>query len=168
MTRITRQSINGTELTQEIVNNFSVQTICVSPEPIREYFIDNFNEFDDRYSVVLFDRTTNFIYGYILTRCNNIEHENIIFQGRQDIIDYLHGSQGLYISDIQIQEEIHSTPIYQLLNTIHLTYCGADFTIENLYIWMNLNEVIWTPTNQGKTFFPYTSNRVSGVFAPYI
>ena len=64
MTQIIRtESINGGDITQEVVNRLSTQSISVSPKEIRNYLHDKYGDRYDPYnSVVLFDAETIYIY----------------------------------------------------------------------------------------------------------
>lgn len=166
MTQIIRiDNINGGDFTQEIINRFSVQTIAVAPQEIRIFFQEKHGcGFDPYNSVVLFDFETNCIYGYILAHTSNIQNADALFDGQTKVIEFLKNGVGLYISNIVLRNEIKETPLIQLLNAIHLVYCNGDFNKISLYIWAELNEVLWSPTNQDDGFWPYGLNKVSRVF----
>lgn len=166
MTQINRvESINGGEISQEVVNRLSIQTIFVSPDGVKDFFYEkNSFEFDPYNSVVLFDSETNHIYGYILAHTLNIPNIDVVFANQTDIVKYLNNSNGLYISDIVLREEIKETPLVKMLNTLHLTYCEGNFNKEELYVWMDFGETVFAPTKQENGFSAISLNNVSRAF----
>ena len=166
MTQIERKvSINGRKLTQEIIDNLSAQSIAASPKEVQSYFYENEGyTFDPYNSVVLFERNSLEIYGYILAHGSNIQNIDIVFEGSESIIDYLKQSHGLYISNVVLQSEIKDTPLILLLNTLHGAYCESDLTKSGLYIWMNYRECLFAETRQEEPFYLYALNKVSRTF----
>lgn len=166
MTQINRvENINGGEITQEVVNRLSVQTIFVSPDEVKDFFMGNKKyTFDPYNSVVLFDTETKCIYGYILAHTLNIPNIDVVFVNQTDIIRYLNNSSGLYLSDIVLREGIKETPLVKLLNALHLTYCEGDFNKNGLYVWMDLGETVFAPTKQENGFSAISLNNVSKAF----
>ena len=166
MTQIIRiDNINGGDFTQEIINRFSVQTIAVAPQEIRTFFQEKHGcGFDPYNSVVLFDFETNCIYGYILAHTSNIHNADALFEGQTKIIEYLKNGVGLYVSTVVLRNEIKETPLIQLLNTIHFAYCNGDLNKIGLYIWIELDSVLFSPTSQDEGFWPNALNKVSKVF----
>ena len=64
---MTKQNFQEKELTQEIVDSFSVIPVVSSPKEIKDYFYQEYGYgFDAFHSVVLIDNSTKQIYGYIL------------------------------------------------------------------------------------------------------
>jgi len=166
MTVINRtESINGGDISQEIVNRLSTQTIIVSPDEVKDFFQSNVGiKFDPYNSVVLFDGETNCVYGYILAHTMDIPNIDVIFQHREDITTYLNNSNGLYISDVVIRKEIKDTPLIKLLNVLHLAYCEGNINKEGLYVWMDLGEVIFSRTKQDCGFSTILLNNISRTF----
>ena len=158
-------SINGGDFTQETVNRLTVQAISVAPQEIKQYFIDtHIDEYDPYNSVVLFDSETKCIYGYILAHTLDIPHVDIVYEGQEKIVDYLKNANGLYISCVVLRNGIKDTPLIQLLNLLHFVYCQGNTNKSGLYIWMDLGEIIWSPTEQEGSITPLGLNRVSRVF----
>ena len=166
MTQIIRtENINGGDITQEVVNRLSSQSVSASPKEICVYLRDKYGDRYDPYnSVVLFDSETKCIYGFILAHTLNISNADMVFQNQIDIIEYLSKSNGLYISDIVLREEIKDTPLVNLLNTLHFTYCEGDSNKEGLYVWMDLGEVVFAPTKQDNGFSAIGLNNISNAF----
>lgn len=166
MTQIIRtENINGGDITQEVVNRLSSQSIFVSPDEVKDFFWGNNRyTFDPYNSIVLFDTETKYIYGFILAHTLNISNADIVFRNQIDIIEYLSKSNGLYISDIVLREEIKDTPLVKLLNTLHFTYCEGDCNKEGLYVWMDLGEVVFAPTKQDNGFSAIGLNNISNAF----
>lgn len=166
MTQIIRtESINGGDITQEVVNKLSTQSISVSPKEICNYLHDKYGDRYDPYnSVVLFDAETIYIYGFILAHTLNISNADIVFRNKPHIIEYLSKSNGLYISDIVLREEIKDTPLVNLLNTLHFTYCEGDSNKESLYVWMDCGETVFAPTKQDNGFSAIGLNNISKAF----
>lgn len=166
MTQIVRtENINGGKITQEVVNRLSAQSIVVSPDEVKDFLFNNIGYTFDQYnSVVLFDIETKCIYGYILTRTLNIPNADLVFQSQTDIIEYLSKSNGLYISDIILREEIKDTPLINLLNTLHFTYCEGDCNKEGLYVWIDCGETVFASTKQENGFSAIGLNNISRAF----
>ncbi len=166
MTQINRvESINGGEITQEVINRLFVQTIFVSPDEVKDFFMGNKGYVFDPYnSVVLFDAETKCIYGYILAHTLNISNIDVVFSNQTKIISYLNNSNGLYLSNIVLREGIKETPLVKLLNTLHLTYCEGNFNKEGLYVWMDFGETVFAPTKQDDGFGATSLNNVSRAF----
>lgn len=158
-------SINGGDFTQEIVNRFTVQAISVAPQEIKQYFIDTHpNEYDPYNSVVLFDSETKCIYGYILAHTLEIPHVEIIYEGQRKVVEYLKNGKGLYVSNVVLRNGIKQTPLIQLLNLLHFVYCQGDTNKSGLYIWMDLGEIILSPTEQESGIKINLLNTVSRTF----
>lgn len=166
MTQIIRtKNINGGDISQEIVNRLSAQSVSTSPKEIGEYIHIKYGDSYDPYnSVVLFDTETNYIYGYILAHTLNIPNADVVFSNQTDIIRYISNSNGLFISDVVIREEIKDTPLVVLLNTLHITYCEGDFNKEGLYVWMDFGETVFESTKQENGFSAISLNNVSSAF----
>lgn len=166
MTQIIRTgNINGGDITQEVVNRLSTQSVSVSPKEISVYLRDKYGDRYDPYnSVVLFDYETKCIYGFILTHTLNIPNADLVFQNQIDIIEYLSKSNGLYISDIVLRKEIKDTPLVILLNALHFTYCEGNCNKEGLYVWMDLGEVVFAQTKQENGFSVIGLNNISMTF----
>lgn len=97
MTQIIRtESINGGDITQEVVNRLSTLSISVSPKEICDYLHDKYG---DRYapynSVVLFDAETKYIYGFILAHTLNISNADIVFRNQPHIMAQISSPQCL-------------------------------------------------------------------------
>ena len=166
MTQISRQeNINGGVITQEVINRLSTQSIFVSPDEVKDFFWGNNRyTFDPYNSIVLFDTETKYIYGFILAHTLNISNADIVFRNQPHVIEYLSNSDGLYISDIVLREEIKDTPLVKLLNTLHFTYCEGDCNKEGLYVWMDCGETIFAPTKQDNGFSAIGLNNISKAF----
>ncbi|MGN1255157.1 MAG: hypothetical protein ACI4T9_11305 [Prevotella sp.] len=167
MTTIKRiPRINGQPLTDNIVKSLVVQTISVSPQSVKNYVYEKHTyDFDPFNSVVLLNPQNNDIYGYILVKSLNIEHPDVVFSNRNDIIDYINKSNGLHIIDVVLESDIKDTPLIELLNTLQASWCDADFTKDNYYIWMDLGEIIFSPTKEDYGKFNLKGlNKVSRVF----
>ena len=166
MTQIIRtESINGGDITQDVVNRLSAQSIFVSPDEVKDFFLKNKGYVFDPYnSVVLFNIETKCIYGYILAHTLNIPDADVEFQNQTDIIEYISKSNGLYISDIVLREGMKDAPLIVLLNTLHSTYCEGDFNKEGLYVWIDCGETIFTPTKQENGFSTIGLNNISRAF----
>ena len=162
---IDKTSLSGKELTQVIVGNLSVQSIIVSPKEIRDLLYSKFGYgFDAYHSVVLFDKNTKQVYGYILAHLESITDTKFIFQNNPGLVKFLENSVGLYISHVVLHNEIKDTPLLLLLNTIHALFCDSQFKKYNLYVWMDKGEIIFTPTQQFEPFFYEGLNKVSKAF----
>ena len=165
MTRIIRtENINGGEVSKEVVNRLSTQTISPAPQVVREYFSNRWTEFDPYDSVVLFDYETNYIYGYILAHVLDIPNIDVVYNGQEQIIDYLKNGFGLFVSDVVLRNEIKGTPLIKLLNCLHFAFCQADVKKDKCYVWMDLGEIIWSPTKQNEGFSIYSLNNISRTF----
>lgn len=165
MTTISRvNSINGGDFTQEIVNNLHVQTIAAAPIEIKHFFQEKHDYKLDPYnSVVLFDSNTNCVYGYILAHTLDIPNIDIIYEGQTKIIEFLKNGFGLYITDVVLRHEIKETPLVNLLNGIHFSWCKGNLS-KSLYIWMDFGEILWSPTNQDEGFIVTAPNKVCKAF----
>ena len=165
MTQIDKTKLSGKELTQEIVDNFSVIPIVSSPKEIKDYFYQEYGYgFDAFHSVVLIDNSTKQIYGYILAHLSTIVDKKFIFQQEPGMVDFLCNSVGLYISHVVLHKDIKETPLIELLNTLHGLFCDSDFKKYNLYVWMERGEILYTPTQQYEPFIQFGLNKVSRAF----
>lgn len=165
MTQIDKTSLSGNELTQEIVDNFSVSSIIASPREIKDFFYSKYGYgFDAYHSVVLFDISTKQVYGYILTHILSITDNKFNFQNNPGMVDFLENSIGLYISHVVLHKEIKEEPLLLLLNTIHAVFCDSKFKKYNLYVWMDNGEIVFTPTQQFEPFYLCGLNKVSQAF----
>ena len=149
--------------------NLLARNFASCPKEVKSYIGKNeYIEFNEDYSIVLYDKNSNNVYAYILTRQANIPHINECFNDQQWVIEFLENATGLYIIKAVIQNGLDNEYLVALLNSLHLTYCHADLNDKRLYIWINNGEIIFSPTMQDEAFNNALLNRVGKVFYPYL